>query len=116
MTTSIATRAVQVRAPTRAGRHQSGRAIRAAARPTNVNGFQGIGSDASRRGSQAARPVGRRACRRVACRAAGSEDVGKEVADALDGSSLFLVGMMGTGKSSVGQKLAASLGYTFFDT
>ena len=32
------------------------------------------------------------------------------------GSSLLLVGMMGTGKSSVGKKLAASLGYSFFDT
>ncbi|EEH52164.1 uncharacterized protein MICPUCDRAFT_7901, partial [Micromonas pusilla CCMP1545] len=38
------------------------------------------------------------------------------VADALDGSSVFLVGMMGTGKSSVGKKLAAELGYNFFDT
>ena len=44
------------------------------------------------------------------------EEVAKEVKEALDGSSLFLVGMMGTGKSSVGKKLAASLGYSFFDT
>lgn len=45
-----------------------------------------------------------------------AEEVAKEVKEALDGSSLFLVGMMGTGKSSVGKKLAASLGYSFFDT
>ena len=38
------------------------------------------------------------------------------MADLLEGSSVFLVGMMGTGKSSVGKKLAASLGYNFFDT
>ena len=56
---------------------------------------------------------------RVAPRASAdgaAEEVAKEVKEALDGSSLFLVGMMGTGKSSVGKKLAASLGYSFFDT
>jgi hypothetical protein len=46
----------------------------------------------------------------------GPQASGAEVAEALDGSSLFLVGMMGTGKSSVGKKLAAALGYNFFDT
>lgn len=51
----------------------------------------------------------------VSCRASTS-DTGAEVAEVLDGSSLFLVGMMGTGKSSVGKKLAAALGYNFFDT
>lgn len=59
----------------------------------------------------AAAPVRRRA---LACRA--SAETGAEVADLLEGSSIFLVGMMGTGKSSVGKKLAASLGYNFFDT
>jgi len=54
----------------------------------------------------------RRAAPRFRCDAAA----GAEVADALDGSSVFLVGMMGTGKSSVGKKLAAELGYNFFDT
>ena len=56
---------------------------------------------------------------RVAPRASAdgaAEEVAEEVKEALDGSSLFLVGMMGTGKSSVGKKLAASLGYSFFDT
>lgn len=51
----------------------------------------------------------------MSCRASTS-DTGAEVAEVLDGSSLFLVGMMGTGKSSVGKKLAAALGYNFFDT
>lgn len=59
----------------------------------------------------AAAPVRRRA---LACRA--SAETAAEVADLLEGSSVFLVGMMGTGKSSVGKKLAASLGYNFFDT
>ena len=45
-----------------------------------------------------------------------AEEVAKEVKEALDGSSLFLVGMMGTGKSSVGKKLAASLGYSSSST
>lgn len=57
--------------------------------------------------------TGRRAS--VTCRAS-AEEVGAETAEVLDGSSLFLVGMMGTGKSSVGKKLAAALGYNFFDT
>lgn len=34
----------------------------------------------------------------------------------LNGVSLFLVGMMGAGKSSTGQQLAQTLGYQFFDT
>ena len=51
----------------------------------------------------------------VTCRAS-AEEVAAETAEVLDGSSLFLVGMMGTGKSSVGKKLAAALGYNFFDT
>ena len=70
-------------------------------------------------GALRARPVARPARRcRVAARASadGAAEVAAEVKDALDGSSLFLVGMMGTGKSSVGKKLAASLGYSFFDT
>jgi len=71
-------------------------------------------------GALRARPVARPARRcRVAARASAdgaAEEVAAEVKDALDGSSLFLVGMMGTGKSSVGKKLAASLGYSFFDT
>jgi len=34
----------------------------------------------------------------------------------LKGVSLFLVGMMGSGKTTVGRFLAAELGYQFFDT
>jgi len=34
----------------------------------------------------------------------------------LQGTSLFLVGMMGTGKSTVGKMLSRALGYCFFDT
>ncbi len=36
--------------------------------------------------------------------------------DILKGVSLYLVGMMGSGKSTVGRLLAARLGYGFFDT
>ena len=62
-----------------------------------------------------AKKIGRRPSRAVSCRAS-AEEAGVEAAEVLDGSSLFLVGMMGTGKSSVGKKLAAALGYNFFDT
>ncbi|WP_348539881.1 MULTISPECIES: shikimate kinase [Spirulina sp. CCY15215] len=34
----------------------------------------------------------------------------------LHGTSIFLVGMMGTGKTTLGQLLAGRLGYRFFDT
>lgn len=36
--------------------------------------------------------------------------------DLLRGLTIFLVGMMGTGKTTVGQVLAKQLGYRFFDT
>ncbi|PSF37650.1 shikimate kinase [Aphanothece hegewaldii CCALA 016] len=36
--------------------------------------------------------------------------------DLIRGLSIFLVGMMGTGKTTVGQVLAKQLGYRFFDT
>jgi shikimate kinase len=36
--------------------------------------------------------------------------------DRLKGINLYLIGMMGAGKTTIGQQLAASLGYQFFDT
>lgn len=38
------------------------------------------------------------------------------VSDRLQGLSIYLIGMMGAGKSSVGKILASRLGYRFFDT
>jgi shikimate kinase len=37
-------------------------------------------------------------------------------ADFLQGTNLYLIGMMGAGKSTLGKQLAAALGYCFFDT
>lgn len=48
--------------------------------------------------------------------AAGLRDVAEEVANGLRGTSIFLVGMMGSGKSTIGKILAESLGYYFFDS
>ena len=36
--------------------------------------------------------------------------------EALGGTSVYLVGMMGCGKSTVGKLLSAALGYHFFDS
>lgn len=44
------------------------------------------------------------------------ERLAMECAPKLDGVSLFLVGMMGSGKSTVGQLLAKTLEYCFFDS
>jgi len=41
---------------------------------------------------------------------------GKDVADKLNDTSLFLIGIMGTGKSTVGAALAKTLGYNHLDT
>jgi shikimate kinase len=43
------------------------------------------------------------------------EAIAESVIDALGGTSLYLVGMMGTGKSTVGRLLAQALKYCFFD-
>lgn len=42
--------------------------------------------------------------------------VNSELIDRLQGINLYLIGLMGSGKSTVGQQLAQSLGYPFFDT
>ncbi len=39
-----------------------------------------------------------------------------EVKEQLGGTSIYLVGMMGSGKSTVGRLLAAALQYCFFDS
>ncbi|EFN57649.1 hypothetical protein CHLNCDRAFT_34609 [Chlorella variabilis] len=44
------------------------------------------------------------------------EDTAAEVVEGLQGTSLFLVGMMGSGKSTVGKLISQALGYCFFDT
>ncbi|KAI3438459.1 hypothetical protein D9Q98_000888 [Chlorella vulgaris] len=44
------------------------------------------------------------------------EDTAAEVVEALQGTSLFLVGMMGSGKSTIGKLISQALGYCFFDT
>ncbi|KAL6775691.1 SHKF1 [Auxenochlorella protothecoides x Auxenochlorella symbiontica] len=43
-------------------------------------------------------------------------NLGAQVAGLLKGSSVYLVGMMGSGKSAAGQKLSTALSYCFFDT
>lgn len=40
----------------------------------------------------------------------------REVASCLNGTSIFLVGMMGSGKTTVGKVLAEALGYSFIDS
>ena len=49
-------------------------------------------------------------------RSQGRNSVSQAVQEQLQGLSIFLIGMMGAGKSSVGQLLAQVLGYQFFDT
>lgn len=44
------------------------------------------------------------------------QDTAAEVVEGLQGTSLFLVGMMGSGKSTVGRLVAQALSYCFFDT
>ena len=44
------------------------------------------------------------------------QELSAEVSDGLVGTSIYLVGMMGSGKSTVGKMLASILNYCFFDT
>jgi hypothetical protein len=44
------------------------------------------------------------------------QDVSAELVEGLQGTSLFLIGMMGSGKSTVGKLISQALGYCFFDT
>jgi adenylylsulfate kinase-like enzyme len=44
------------------------------------------------------------------------QDVSAELIEGLQGTSLFLIGMMGSGKSTVGKLISQALGYCFFDT
>ncbi|MEI6616139.1 MAG: shikimate kinase, partial [Cyanobium sp. ELA507] len=46
---------------------------------------------------------------------AAAEASHRELARRLQGINLYLVGMMGTGKSAVGRPLASALGYRFLD-
>lgn len=39
-----------------------------------------------------------------------------EAVESLQGTSIYLVGMMGTGKSTIGKMMSQALGYCFFDT
>lgn len=41
---------------------------------------------------------------------------GRSVADKLNGTSVFLIGLMGTGKSTTGSALAKAMGYNHLDT
>ncbi|MEY2978091.1 MAG: hypothetical protein RLZZ435_2230 [Cyanobacteriota bacterium] len=43
-------------------------------------------------------------------------DSNQHLFDRLKGLNLYVVGMMGAGKSTLGKELAAALGYQFFDT
>lgn len=44
------------------------------------------------------------------------QDIPPNLSTRLKGSSIFMIGMMGCGKTTVGRVLAKSLGYRFFDT
>ena len=54
--------------------------------------------------------------RRQNVTASASSSSHQSTSDALQSASVFLVGLMGTGKTTVGKELARSLGYGYFDT
>lgn len=49
-------------------------------------------------------------------RVRGVQALAAEAKEALQGSSVYLVGMMGSGKSTVGKLVGKALGYCSFDT
>ena len=57
-------------------------------------------------------------CVRAASSAERSATIvkGRSVADKLNGTSVFLIGLMGTGKSTTGSALAKAMGYNHLDT
>ena len=48
--------------------------------------------------------------------ASSSSNDDNKTSESLQSSSVFLLGLMGTGKTTVGKKLADALGYGYFDT
>lgn len=54
--------------------------------------------------------------KRYAALTAKIEAAAATAVDALQGTSIYLVGMMGSGKSTVGRMVSQALGYCFFDT
>lgn len=44
------------------------------------------------------------------------QELSKILAEQLSGTSIYLIGLMGTGKSTAGRIIAKALGYYFFDT
>ncbi|CAL6395976.1 unnamed protein product [Bathycoccus prasinos] len=52
----------------------------------------------------------------VAFASSSSNDNSNKTSESLQSSSVFLLGLMGTGKTTVGKKLAETLGYGYFDT
>ena len=48
--------------------------------------------------------------------ASSNDNNSNKTSESLQSSSVFLLGLMGTGKTTVGKKLAETLGYGYFDT